>query len=209
MREEVWISVDVETSGPTPAAGSLLAIGACRVDDPDVGFYVELQPLVERPWGAAEERVHGLSRHHLERHGLPRREAVELFAAWIGEQLTAPPATLSSGPRLRSGDEPSPAGDPGLTPRPVFVALNAPFDWMWVADAFHAELGTNPFGSSGLDIKALFLGRQWGETRHWGETSGARIAQRLGVEAPHRHHALDDARRQAEITRRLLGISGP
>jgi DNA polymerase III epsilon subunit-like protein len=221
MREEVWISVDVETSGPTPATGSLLAIGACRVDDPDIGYYVELQPLVDRPWGEAEERVHGLSRDHLERHGLPRREAVGLFATWIGEQVAAAPsagapsAGAPSAAARSAGDSPAdlsrahfPAGVSHLPPRPVFVALNAPFDWMWVADAFHAELGTNPFGSSGLDIKALFLGRHWGEVRQWGETSGARIARRLGVETPHRHHALDDARRQAELARRLLGIGG-
>ena len=33
MADEVWFSVDVETSGPTPSSGSLIAIGACRMDD--------------------------------------------------------------------------------------------------------------------------------------------------------------------------------
>ncbi len=35
--DEVLISVDVETSGPTPGTGSLIAIGACPVFDPDRG----------------------------------------------------------------------------------------------------------------------------------------------------------------------------
>ena len=47
--------------------------------------------------------------------------------------------------------------------RPVFVALNAPFDWMFVADAAWRHLGRNPFGTSALDIKALYIGRHLDE----------------------------------------------
>jgi ribonuclease T len=193
VREEVWISVDVETSGPTPAMGSLVAIGACLVDRPDVGFYIEILPLDDRPWGETEERIHGLTHEHLNAHGVSRREAVRGFAAWIEDQVAAAVPHGTS-------------ADPAERPRPVFVALNATFDWMWIADAFLAELGANPFGPSGIDIKALYLGRHWGEVRHWGETSGTAIARRFGVEAPHVHHALDDARRQADMARRVLGI---
>jgi hypothetical protein len=42
--------------------------------------------------------------------------------------------------------------------RPIFVGLNVAFDWMFVADYFYRYLGTNPFGHSALDIKALFMG---------------------------------------------------
>ena len=41
-RDEIRISVDVETSGPSPTTGSLLSVGACLVDDPERAFYREL-----------------------------------------------------------------------------------------------------------------------------------------------------------------------
>ena len=52
--------------------------------------------------------------------------------------------------------------------RPVFVGFNATFDWMFVADYVWRFVGRNPFGISGLDIKALYLGRHLDEVRRWG-----------------------------------------
>jgi DNA polymerase III alpha subunit (gram-positive type) len=87
--------------------------------------------------------------------------------------------------------------------RPIFVAFNAPFDWMFVADYAWRHLGRNPFGSSALDIKALYLGRHLDRVGRWGETSSRHIRQRYPVDLPHTHAALDDAREQAEICRRI------
>ncbi len=42
---KLYISVDVETSGPTPGKYSLLSIGACVVGDTTKQFYRELKPL--------------------------------------------------------------------------------------------------------------------------------------------------------------------
>jgi ribonuclease T len=39
-----YVSVDVETAGPSPSRHALMAIGACLVADPEQGFYAELQP---------------------------------------------------------------------------------------------------------------------------------------------------------------------
>lgn len=44
--KEVFISVDIEASGPIPGEYSLLSIGACMVDNPDESFYAELKPVV-------------------------------------------------------------------------------------------------------------------------------------------------------------------
>ena len=44
-KSEIYISVDVEASGPIPGEYSLLSIGACLVGQPDQSFYVELKPL--------------------------------------------------------------------------------------------------------------------------------------------------------------------
>jgi DNA polymerase III epsilon subunit-like protein len=173
---EALISVDVEASGETPSTGSLIAIGACPVDDPERGFYVELQPLPDRPWRAEAERVHGLSRSALEAGAMDPASAMASFAGWVDE--------------VAHGRH------------PVFVGFNAPFDWMFVADYFHRYLGRNPFGISALDLKALYMGRH-GIAR-WSETRRPFVADRYGLPATLSHHALDDARSQAEVARRLL-----
>ena len=42
---ELYVSVDVEASGPIPEKFSLLSIGACVVGHPDQSFYSEIKPL--------------------------------------------------------------------------------------------------------------------------------------------------------------------
>jgi ribonuclease T len=42
---ETLISVDIEAAGPIPGRYSMLSIGACLIDDPEDGFYVEMQPV--------------------------------------------------------------------------------------------------------------------------------------------------------------------
>ena len=63
--DEAWISVDVEASGPTPGTGSLIALGACLVDQPEVQFESTIAPIPGLPWSEEAERVHGLTREHL------------------------------------------------------------------------------------------------------------------------------------------------
>jgi len=43
-KKEVFISVDIEASGPIPGEYDLLSIGMCFVDQPEIQFYCELQP---------------------------------------------------------------------------------------------------------------------------------------------------------------------
>lgn len=179
MTAETWISVDVETSGPTPASGSLISIGACLVERPEEGIELLLRPDPDLPWLAEAEAIHGLSREALLRDGLEPASAMATFEAWLARAV--PPDS-----------------------RPIFVALNAPFDWMFVADAAWRHLGRNPFGASALDLKALYLGRHLDEVELWRDTSRVRMLERYPVDLPHTHHALDDAREQAAICRALL-----
>ncbi len=179
MNAETWISVDVETSGPTPATGCLLSLGACLVDRPEEGILLLLQPDPALPWSDDAEAVHGLSRDLLSREGLEPGRAMEQLAGWL--ESVVPPGA-----------------------RPVFVAFNAPFDWMFVADAAWRHLGRNPFGISALDLKALFLGRHLEQVGRWSETTSHHVRARYPVDLPHTHHALDDAREQAAICRRIL-----
>jgi ribonuclease T len=172
---ETFFSVDVEASGPVPGRYSLLALGACRVDDPSVQFYAELQPETMASDPSALD-VSGLSLERLLVEGEPVRDAMERFATWV--------------------ERSTPQGS-----RPVFVAFNAPFDWMFVAEALRRHAGRNPFGHAALDIKALAMG-VFGI--RWQDTSFARVAARVGVPDSLPHQALEDARLQAELFRRIL-----
>jgi DNA polymerase III epsilon subunit-like protein len=176
MNEELLISVDVEASGSSPSTGSLLSIGGCLVEDPTVGIYLELKPEVDRPWSAEAEQVHGLTADRLSRDGLEPAEAMRQLEQWVTHVATGR--------------------------WPVFVGFNAPFDWMFVADAFWRYVGRNPFGISALDLKSLYMGRV-GVVR-WAETRKVNIAQNLGLVMDPTHNALDDARDQARLAQVLL-----
>jgi DNA polymerase III epsilon subunit-like protein len=179
LAAETWISVDVETSGPTPHTGSLLSVGACLVEDEAVGIELFLRPDPSMPWTAEAQAIHRLDRATLERDGLDPAAAMAELERWVGEVV--------------------PAGS-----RPVFAALNAPFDWMFVADACWRHLGRNPFGASAVDIKALYLGRHLPAVDRWGDTGRVRMLERYPVDLPHAHTALADAREQAVLCRRIL-----
>jgi DNA polymerase III epsilon subunit-like protein len=172
-----YISVDIETTGPSPSLHALLAIGACSVADPTRTFYVELKPtsaIVE----AEAMAVHGLSLEQLSRTGIDQPEAMRRFEAW----------TLALAPKGAA---------------PVFVSYNAPFDWMFVNDAFHRTLGHNPFGHAALDIRALHMGQSgtpWESIRLSDLFDRHLHGRRLS------HNALEDARDQALLLRALLSV---
>ncbi|MBN2112564.1 MAG: 3'-5' exonuclease [Acidimicrobiia bacterium] len=174
---EVFISVDVETAGPAPCVYPLLSLGACLVHDPRHTFYAELQPAT-READPVALAISGLSLDRLAAEGLAPAEAMARFASWV-EGVTPPGG------------------------RPVFVAFNASFDWMFVADYFRRFGVPNPFGHGALDIKALYMGVT-GEP--WERTSFAAVAGRLSLHAELPHHALQDALIQAEVFRRLLAV---
>jgi len=173
---EVFVSVDVETSGPAPGRYSLLAIGACLVDDPGHSFYVELHPVGEEVSPEAMA-VHSLDLDQLKHEGLPPAEAMGRFEAWLRSEVPAQAL-------------------------PVFVGFNAAFDWMFVADYFDRFLGRNPFGHVALDLKAYFMGLTGGA---WRDTTKSALAARY-PEHPHlTHNALQDALDQAALFRRMRG----
>jgi DNA polymerase III epsilon subunit-like protein len=173
-RPETLISVDVETAGPNPAEYSMISIGACLVDDPESGFYVELKPLT----GAFVEEslaVSGLSMEKLADEGLTPEDAMRQFEDWI--ELVTPRGNV-----------------------PVFVAFNAVFDWMFVDAYFQRFLKRNPFGHSAIDMKSYYMGMVGGT---WGGTS-MRVLSPLYLAGRHlTHNALGDARDQADLFRQV------
>jgi DNA polymerase III epsilon subunit-like protein len=178
MPNETYICVDVETAGPIPGQYAMLSIGACLVEDPSVCFYAELQP--DQPNFAPEAMaISGLSMEWLQEHGITPKDAMQSLAAWVKSVVPK--------------DQ-----------RVVFVALNAPFDWMFVNDYFHRYLGHNPFGHSALDIKAYYMGLTGVA---WSETSMKHISAYLLQEKQLIHNALRDAQDQADIFREILKMS--
>jgi ribonuclease T len=177
-KREVYISVDVETSGPIPGEFSLLSIGACNVDDEGQTFACTLKPITRNADPKALE-VSGLSLDELELSGLEPNEAMARFAAWLH----------------KSGAEGS----------LVFVGFNAPFDWSFVNYYFHRFFGSNPFGFTALDIKAYYMGLT---RCAWSDTRSSRIEAVLKPLKKGDHNALHDAQYQAELFRLMRdGVS--
>jgi DNA polymerase III epsilon subunit-like protein len=174
-RTEVYISVDVETAGPYPGEYSLLSIGACTIFEPQHTFYIEIQPVYI---AAAPEAlaVHHLSLEELADLGSEPGEAMRRFEAWLKALVM-----------------------PGQ--KPVFVAFNAPFDWMFVNHYFHRYLGRNPFGHAALDIKAYYMGLTGVP---WSATSMNEVGLRYLGGRKLSHQALQDALDQALIFSKML-----
>lgn len=175
VRPERFISVDVETAGPTPGDYAMISIGACPVDEPDRGFYIELKPDRDAVIDSALA-VSGLSMETLATDGVDPRDAMADFAQWIRDVV------------------------PPQTHRPVFVGFNAVFDWMFVNEYFVRYGIENPFGHGGLDIKSYYVGMM-GST--WEETSMRHLSPKYLSGRPLSHNALGDARDQAELFRRI------
>lgn len=168
--QAVYISVDVETAGPNPSQYSLLSIGACALHDLNHTFYVEIKPVNDACLPEAME-INQLSMQRLTDDGVKPKEAMLRFETW----------TLATA---------------GEGKRPVFVAFNAAYDWMFVNDYFYRFLGRNPFGYTALDIKSFYMGFT-GVT--WKETSKAYLSPRYLDNQPLTHNALQDAIDQARM----------
>lgn len=175
MSDELYVSVDVETSGPVPGLYSLLSIGACLVTEPGHSIYLELQPdgLKHDPEAVA---VTGLELSKLKSEGLQPQVAMIKLKQWL---IQVCPADQKA----------------------IFVGLNAPFDWSFINYYFLKYAGGNPFGFTAIDMKAYYMG---GTGCRWQETKSSQMAARLNPQSSPNHNALDDARFQAELFALML-----
>ncbi|MEE1867007.1 3'-5' exonuclease [Pseudomonas auratipiscis] len=168
--EELYISVDIEASGPIPGEFSMLSLGACVVGQAEQAIYIELKP--DSPKHDPESlSVTGFDLGELAKTGLPPCDAMRKFAEWVSQ--------VSVGGQ-----------------KAIFVGLNAPFDWSFVNFYFHKYLGENPFGFAALDIKAFYMGAF---NLEWRQTKSSHMAAKLQPRSSATHNALDDARFQAEL----------
>jgi hypothetical protein len=95
----------------------------------------------------------------------------------------------------------------GIEGRPVFCSFST-WDWSFVYWYLIRELGRSPFGHSSLDVKSLIMGRLGlASFRATGKKSLSKSHPALLADLPsHTHNALDDAREQAELLRRVLAL---
>lgn len=174
--KEIYISVDGEMSGPNrPGYHSLLSIGACLVNAPEYGFYVELKPLNDNADPEAS-RIHGLDIERLKQEGINPREAMKSFVDWAKDTAAA------------------------YGGKPVFVAFPAPFDWMFIDWYIQTYFGETPFKGA-LDMKSYFMGMM---NCLWQQTRKSELPAEFLSDLPHTHNALDDAREQADVFRKML-----
>jgi DNA polymerase III epsilon subunit-like protein len=171
---EIYISVDVEASGPFPPTFSMLSIGACVVGDREASFYAELKPISEQVVADAIKVV-GKPLEHFTKNGREPTVVMAEFEEWV--------KSISRGQT------------------PVFVGFNAAFDWAFVNWYFHTYLGRTPFGIAPLDIKAYFMGLKGGR---WEDTRSSRIPDLFKGAEEQTHNALDDAKFQAQMFEKML-----
>ncbi len=189
---DVYFSADVETDGPIPGPYSLLSFAlvyagrfdGSRFERPaalDRTFYRELRPISDS-FEPEALSVNGLDRDRLMRDGDAPEDAMTAASEWIRS--------------LANGGQ------------PVLVAYPLSFDWAWLYWYFvrFAKQGSPFEHSRCFDIKTAFAVKSH---RPIAEAGRSQLLPDLTSKRTHTHHALDDAKEQAEIFANLFEWRGP
>lgn len=195
---EMYFSVDVEANGPVPGIYSMLSIGVVALH-PDtlaeVGhFYRRLKQLP----GAMEDPA-----------------TMSWWTRFPDQYIEATSEQRDQGEVMRDLERWLQRGvesfldDDGTPPKPIFVAYPATFDFSFYSYYAHRFVGSAVLGFSGLDMSSLAMGLRGGcydeqVRRNW---PAAWVTEQERNEAA--HHALLDARQQANIFRRMMSDRPP
>ena len=153
----------------------MISLGACTLTQPRQTFYIEIKP--DKPDSLPDAlAISGLNMEKLAFEGVEPKIAMQALADWLEKIIPA-------------------------EEKPLFVAFNAPFDWMFVNDYLLRYLGHNPFGHAALDIKSYYMGQ---EGVDWSQTSMRFISDHLQGNGPLSHNALQDAIDQAILFEKML-----
>lgn len=190
-RVDVYFSADVETDGPIPGPFSLLSFAlvyagrfdGARFEKPatlDKTFYRELRPISDE-FETEALAVNGLDRDRLVREGDTPASAMTAASEWI-------------------------RGIAGVG-QPVLVAYPLSFDWAWLYWYFvRFGEGGSPFDHSRcFDIKTAYAVKA-----HLPIASAGRsqLLPALRSERAHTHHAIDDAKEQADVFAKIMDWDG-
>jgi DNA polymerase III alpha subunit (gram-positive type) len=183
MKNEIYVSVDIETDGPIPGPHSMLEIGAAAFSakgEPFSYFHGILKPLegaAPHPetlkWWTEEM---GPRYQYLLDNGKDPAQTMINFAAWV--------ATL-----------------PGI---PVFVAYPAGFDFTFVYWYLRKFAGHSPFSFSALDIKTFAMATMKKRLGYRGATKKNMPKSWFPIDIKHTHCAIDDAIEQGMLFLNIL-----
>lgn len=142
-KPEIFVSIDVETDGPTPAVNSMLSIGAVAITPGYYGYRItevfcnNLQPLPDRipdsdtvKWWSSQPDAWA----EVCKNQLTPQQAMDNFAKWLSDLTAVAPAKL------------------------VAVAWPASFDFEFVNNYMHQFYGENPLGFACMDIRSYANG---------------------------------------------------
>jgi hypothetical protein len=162
-----YVMIDIEADGPIPGDFSMVSFGAIVVEPAlDRVFGGKLRPISER-WIPEALAVSNYTREQTLGFDEPKR-VMDDFAAWLG--------TLGG--------------------RPIFVADNNGFDWMFVCWYFHHFTGKNPFGFSSQNLGSLYKGLVKDMAKNFKHLR----------KTEHTHDPIDDARGNAEAMLHLKDV---
>lgn len=179
MREEIYVSTDVETDGPIPGPHSMLSMGSAAY--------------------TADKRL--VATFSVNLHVLPEAAPHPETAAWWATQPEAWAACRESPERPENAMPRYRDWLRDLPGKPVFVAYPAGFDFMFVHWYLVRFAGEDPFGHSALDMKTLamtLLGRGYRDA------TKRNMPSRWFDPMPHTHVALDDAIEQGALFCNML-----
>jgi hypothetical protein len=180
MRQEVYVSTDVEADGPIPGPNSMLSFGsvAYLADRTRIATFSANLDLLS---GASADPVtmewwarHGEAWNACRQDPRPPELVMPEYAAWLD----------------------------ALPGKPVFVGYPAPFDFMFIYWYLVRFAKRSPFGFAALDLKTMamvLLGKEFQRT-----TKDTMPRSWFNSENPHRHVALDDAIEQGELFLNML-----
>ena len=182
----VYLSVDVEASGPFPGIFSLVSLGAVVVRpdgqgrwgvDEQLSFYRELKPLEGAAELEAATNIHGLTREYLEANAGDPKQVMEEFSFFFKD--------------LQSRFK-----------KVIPAAWPASFDAPYVGWYLQYFTGDNPTGWSAFDIPSFGMGLfccHRNALRNLMKKAGIEFGQN-----PTPHNALADAVEQGQTLASLL-----
>lgn len=201
MYQEIYISVDIEATGPIPGEYSMSSIGAFvaggKTDEgyvhfdniPENVFYQELSPISEKfaPEAIKVGLLEGFDKEDEDTTGEMRHQ-------WMKDHGEDPAIAMSNFAQfVNSAAEKYKA-------KPVFMAYPASFDWLFVYWYFQKFNVNSPFGFSNvLDLKTAFSIKSNNPIR---KSTKRYMPKSLFSKLPHTHKADDDA-----IEQGILGIN--
>ncbi len=201
----LFVSVDMESDGPTPYRNNLLSLGAVA--------YVTDTFVANSRWGLKCRGLRRLSSFFSEnirpqKGAMPDENTMKNF--WFKDEhhMALYQATQDRQVPIEEGmarlvrwleDIRNMANSPSEV---VPVARPGAFDFRWFSDAFAMAGVENPFGNTGVDMQSYLMGLRHGQ--HYRDAKASTWKDSwANPRYPHTHIAVEDAAAQGEVFRSM------